>query len=67
MEGQPKVLITDEERAIGSSLKELQESIDFLGIHLLDAYHVLHNVRKRLKRKENVVLFSRILHSKNVS
>ena len=38
-----------------------------MGKHLLDAYHILHNVKKRLADKENVVLFSRILHSRNLA
>ncbi len=45
---------------------ELATSGEFDGTHLFDAYHVLHNVRKRLRRKENVLLFSKILHARNL-
>lgn len=67
MGGEPDVLVTDEEHAIRAAITELKAQGDFIGTHLLDAYHVLHNVRKRLKRKENVVLFSKALHARNSS
>lgn len=49
--GGPKVLVTDEEKAAVSAIAELQESGEFVGTHLLDGYHIVHNVRKRLTHK----------------
>ena len=65
MGGQPAVIVTDEERAIHAAIEELQTLRQFSGIHLYDAFHILHNVKKKLTEKEHVVLFSRILHAKN--
>lgn len=67
MEGEPGVFITDEDHALKAAILELQRAKDFRGKHLLDSYHVLHNIRKRLRRKENVVLFSRVVHARNIS
>ena len=55
--------MTDQERAIGSALAELKEKGEWAGLHLFDAFHILHNVRKRLKKKEDIAFFARLLHA----
>ena len=45
---EPGVIVTDEERSMHSALMELKGKRQFSGEHLLDAYHILHNVRKKL-------------------
>jgi len=51
MKGQPAVLITDEEKAIGAAVKMLQDDGTYRGRHLLDVFHILMNVRKKLNDK----------------
>lgn len=63
--GQPRVIISDEERAIAFALKQLQENGDFKGVHMLDSYHILHNIYKKLKGKSEITYFSNMIHSKN--
>ena len=63
--GRPKVIVTDEERAIRAALIEIESLGDWNGLHLYDAYHILHNVRKKLTKKEDVTLFARLLHAKS--
>jgi len=43
----------------------MQEKEEYNGIHLLDTYHILHNIRKRLKEKNHIVYFKRLIHAKN--
>ena len=61
----PIVIVSDEERAIHAALVELQSTNEFNGVHLLDAYHILHNVRKKLKEKEHLLFFKKALHARN--
>lgn len=37
----------------------------FHGIHLLDSFHILRNVRKKLQSKEGMLYFWSILHARN--
>lgn len=63
--GMPKVIITDEERAIHAALTKLQETHEFTGSQFYDSYHILHNVYKKLGNKAEIQYYSNILHSKN--
>ena len=63
--GQPKLIITDDEKAIGAALREMKEKGSFMGSHRLDLYHVLHNLRKRLTNKGHILLFSRLAKARN--
>jgi len=63
--GKPNVIVTDEERAMHAALVELQQKGEWTGLHLYDAFHILHNARKKLARKEHVVYLARLLHSRN--
>ncbi len=65
VKGHPRILVTDEEKAIGAALGELKQEGDFQGSHRLDLYHILHNVRKKLSERRQVKLFSRIAHARN--
>ncbi len=65
VQGQPKVIVTDEERAIHAALVELQSLREFEGVHLFDSFHVLHNIYKRLHNKADIRFYSKILHAKN--
>ena len=48
-----------------AALVELQQKAEWTGLHLYDAFHILHNARKKLARKEHVVYLARLLHSRN--
>ena len=61
----PGVVVTDEERAISAALNELKSSRVWFGNHLYDSYHILHNVRKKLKKKDDIGYFSHLIHAKN--
>lgn len=37
----------------------------FGGIHLLDSFHILRNIRKRLHNREEMVHFWRLIHARN--
>lgn len=57
MGGSPEVLITDEETGLLAAIRELKEDRMFKGVHLLDAYHILKNVRKKLDEREHLYFF----------
>jgi hypothetical protein len=50
----PNTIITDESAAIKSSINELRNARDFIGEHFFDNFHILKNIKKRLKRKANI-------------
>ncbi len=51
VEGKPNTIVTDEERALHSALKQLKEDMEYDGQHYYDSYHILHNVYKKLANK----------------
>lgn len=65
--GQPRLVVSDEERAIHAALKDLQTNREFGGYHIYDSYHIIHNIFKKLKKKEEIKYFSRIIHAKNAA
>jgi hypothetical protein len=44
--GSPKTILTDEQKAIRAALSDLKQSNRFTGVHLLDWYHILKNIKK---------------------
>jgi hypothetical protein len=44
----PRIIISDESAAIKASITALKEENIFQGDHLLDLYHILKNVKKKL-------------------
>lgn len=54
MNSQPKTIITDEQNSIEAGLNILAYENLWFGTHLLDSFHVLRNVRNKLKKKENI-------------
>ena len=51
MNSEPQTIITDQQMAIIGALKELKEKEMWEGTHLLDTFHILKNLRKKLKNK----------------
>lgn len=45
------MIITDEQAAIESALKQLKDDGDYQGYHLLDTFHILRNITKKTKKK----------------
>ena len=54
MSGEPSAIITDEQPAIESALKQMKEDGDYQGHHVLDTFHILRNVMKKT-RKEGII------------
>lgn len=63
----PKAIISDEEKALHSSLLELKADGEFVGQHYYDVFHILRNIRKKLEVKEHISLFSRLAKANNES
>jgi hypothetical protein len=53
-----KTIISDESIALKSAISQLIRDGIFDGVHLLDLYHVLKNIRKRLTNAKQLRLFS---------
>lgn len=62
--GTPKIIITDEQASIKSGLDHLFYEDLWKGQHLLDSFHVLRNLKNKLRRKENIDVFSKLVFSK---
>jgi hypothetical protein len=61
--GCPQTIITDEQKAIKIALSELKESNKFVGVHLLDSFHLLRNVKKA-GGKKNLQIYKWLIKSK---
>lgn len=49
MGSEPKTIITDQQIAIIAALEDLKIDKSWDGSHLLDTFHMLKNLRKRIK------------------
>jgi hypothetical protein len=67
VKGRPKIIVSDEEKAIHSALVELRKSGEFTGLHLHDSFHILNNVHKKINPKQDIRYYSQIIHSKNLA
>jgi hypothetical protein len=61
--GCPQTIISDEQKAIKMALSELKESNKFVGVYLLDSFHLLTNVKKAGGRK-NLQIYKWLIKSK---
>ena len=61
----PNTIITDEQGSISAGLDLLTYENVWHGQHLLDTFHILRNVRKRLIHKENIKFFSQAIVAEN--
>jgi hypothetical protein len=48
MKKEAPVIISDEDHALAAALKNLKRDGEFHGVHLLDCYHILRNLKKNL-------------------
>jgi hypothetical protein len=46
---EPDTILSDEQISIKSSLSKLQENGSWSGTHLLDKFHILKNIKKKVK------------------
>jgi len=46
-----KAIISDEDHALSGAVKSLKRENHFQGVHLLDCYHILRNIKKNLHFK----------------
>ena len=49
----PKTIITDDQKAIGLALDQLKIEKQYEYIHLLDWFHKIENMKRKLKRERN--------------
>lgn len=56
----PLVIVTDESAGAKAGIRELVADEEWDGQHLLDIHHVLANIRKQMKRKEDIRLFAEL-------
>ena len=48
---QPGVIITDEQLSMIAALRNLKDRNIFRGVHLLDTFHILKNVKKKVEKR----------------
>lgn len=58
MGSEPKTMITDQQIAIGAALEDLKIEKSWSGSHFLDTFHILKNLRKRIKQDNMSGLFA---------
>lgn len=46
---EPSVFLSDQQKSIIGSIKNLQSSREYSGYHLFDVYHVLKNFKKKVQ------------------
>jgi hypothetical protein len=51
MKKEPAVIISDEDTALIAAVRNLKLDEEFQGVHLLDCFHILRNVKKNLQNK----------------
>lgn len=61
----PNIIITDEDKSAISALKTLKEEREFNGFHLLDTFHIMRNVKKRLDNKACFTFFNRLIKERS--
>ena len=64
MGGLPQTIITDEAMSIKGAIKDLAEDKHFEGVHLLDCYHILKNVKKNLKDRSLLKQLKNLVHAR---
>ena len=62
MKKEVKVVISDEDHALSAALRNLKRDNEFEGVHLLDCFHILKNIKKNLKSKEHWSLFKELVY-----
>ena len=45
----------------------MQREGEYDGTHLYDSYHIIHNVYKKLSKKEHIHFFSKLIQAKNAA
>jgi len=49
-----------------AALDDLTAKRMFSGVHLLDGFHVLRNIRKVLEEKDHLLYFQKMMQAKNL-
>jgi len=63
----PGAIITDESPAIKSAISELQRDRKFTGVHLLDNFHLIRNIKKKLVEKDKIKYFIQLLQAQSMA
>ena len=64
MNGEPSAIITDEQAAIESALRQLKEDGVYNGEHLLDTFHIIRNILKKTGKEELISAFRDAIFAK---
>jgi hypothetical protein len=62
MKKEAAVIISDEDHALAAALKNMKRDDEFQGVHLLDCYHILRNLKKNLHQKNHWDLFRQLVY-----
>ena len=61
----PQIIATDESQAAKSAIEQLKNDRQFQGVHVLDLFHILKNVRKKIKDKSQISYYSQLAACKH--
>ena len=61
----PESIITDQQASVITALENLKKEKGYEYAHLLDQFHLLKAIRKKLPKKEDIDLFRNVLYSKS--
>lgn len=65
--GKPKTIITDEQASIKAAINLLKYEDIYQGSHLFDTFHILRNVKKKLRIKKDLEFFQALISAKTVN
>ena len=64
MNGEPAVIITDQQLAIDVAIRNLKDNGDYQGEHLFDTFHLIRNIIKKTNNKLLVSAFRDAMFAK---
>jgi hypothetical protein len=62
MEKSVNVIISDQDIALSAAIRNMKINGEFEGVHLLDCYHILRNIKKNLHFKGNWEFFKELVY-----
>lgn len=63
--GTPQTIVTDEQAAINAALSQLKRERVFTGAHVFDNFHVLRNLARKVRNKEHLEEFKKLIFTKS--
>ncbi len=62
----PSSIITDQQITLITALSQLKKELKLNYVHLLDQFHLLKTIRKKLPNKSDIQYFRDVMFSKNL-